>query len=118
MFSFFVVKKNSLVGSWFGNEFSLEYACVPLFVEQQVVGAGDTSDSLSLKAGNVLTWVVSISNVSTEVWSVMGAFVWAFEGGGWMPFRSGDTVIRSGVQTLVASFAEFQREWEAWLARG
>ena len=92
----------------FGDVFSLEETCVPFLVVQQVVWAGNTSDSLSFPAGNVLSVIAWVSNVSTEVWSEMGAFVWALEGGGWMPFISGDTVIRSGVQALVASFAEFQ----------
>ena len=45
----------------------------------------------------------------------MRAFVWAFESGGWCPSLSGDTIVLLAVQTLVASFTEFQREWEASL---
>ena len=100
----------------FSDVFSFVQTCVKFLVEQQVAWAGNTSDGLSVPAGNVLSCVMWVSNVSTEVWSVMGAFVWAFEGGGWMPFLCGNTVIGFGVQTLVAWFAEFQGEWEASLA--
>jgi len=96
--------------------FSLEQTCVPLLIVQQVAWTGNTSDSLSLEAGNVLSCIVCVSNVSSEVWSVMGAFVWAIESGGWFPWVSGDTIVVFGVQTLVAWLAEFQGEWKARLA--
>jgi len=100
----------------FGDIFSFKQACVPFLVEQQITWACDTSDSLSFEASNVLSGIVWVSNVSTEVWTEVGAFVWAFEGGGWCPWVSGDAFIRFGVQTLVAWFAEFQGEWEAGLS--
>jgi len=100
----------------FGFVFSLEQTCVPFLVVQQVVWTSNASDSLSLEAGNVLSCIVWISDVSAEMWSLMGAFVWAFESGGWCPWISGDTFIFSVVQTLVAWFAKLQGEWKARLA--
>merc|ERR1719378_371056 len=103
-------------GFWLGLVFSLVQACVPVLVEQQVGWASNTSDSLSVEAGDVLSWLMWVSNVSTEVWSTSWAFVWAGEGGGWFPWLCGDTFVFSVVQTLVASFAEFQGQWPTGLA--
>ena len=68
-----------------------------------------------MEASDVLVWVVWVFNVSTEVWSTGWAFVWASEGGSWVPFFGGDTVVVLAVQTLVAFFAEFQGQWPAGL---
>ena len=86
----------------FGLVDTVEQTGVPFLVVFQTRWTSDTSNSGSFPACNVLVWVVWVSNVSTEVWSTVGAFVWAFEGGSWMPFLSGDTVIMFVVKTLVA----------------
>ena len=100
---------------WLSEEFTFEEAGIFFLVEFQVSWACNTSNSNSLPTSNVLTRVGWISNVSTEVWSVMGTFVWAFKGGSWVPFLSGDTIISSTVQTLVTFLTEFQTQWEASL---
>ena len=101
------MKKENLV-LWLGLEFSFEQTGVPVLVEFQSFGTSDASNSLSVEASDVLVGVVWVSNVSTEVWSTGWAFVWAFEGGSWVPFFGGDTVVVFAVYTLVAFFTEFQ----------
>ena len=67
----------------FGFVFSFIQTCVPFLVEQQSSWASNTSDSGTVEASDVLVSIVWVSNVSTEMWSMVGAFVWAIEGGGW-----------------------------------
>ena len=88
--------------AWLGFVDTIEQTGVPFLVVFQTRRTSNTSNSRSFPACNVLVWVVWVSNVSTEVWSTVGAFVWAFKGGGWMPFLSGDTVIKFVVEALVA----------------
>ena len=78
---------------WLGLVDSIEETGVPFLVELQSLGAGDTSYSGTMETSDVLVWVAWVSNVSTEVWSTMGTFVWAFEGGGWCPWLGGDTIV-------------------------
>ena len=98
-----------------GLVFTIVQTGVPFLVEHQSFGASDTSDSGTVEASDILVWVVWVSNVSAEFGSTVGAFVWAFEGGGWVPFLCSNTFVFSVVQTLVAWFTEFEAQWPAGL---
>ena len=110
----FLVTRLTFSG-WLSEEFSFEETSIFFFVEFQVSWTSDTSNSNSFPASNVLSVVGRISNVSTEVWSKMWTFVWAYEGGGWVPLLGGDTFVSSTVQTLVTFLTEFQAQWETRL---
>ena len=71
-----------------------------------------------MEASDVLVWVAWVFDVSAEVGSTVGAFVWAFEGGSWVPLLCCDAFVVTVVQTLVASFAEFKAQWPACLTVG
>ena len=66
----------ALMTFWFGDVLTVVQACVPLFVEFQSCGTVDTTNCGSKPTSNVVSFVLWVSNVSTEFWSTMGAFVW------------------------------------------
>ena len=104
-----------IFSDWLGEVFSFVETSIFVFIEFQVSWTSDTSYCNSLPASNVLSRVGWISNVSIEVWSIMGTFVWTLESGSWVPFLGGNTFVFFAVQTLITILTEFQTQWPASL---
>jgi len=105
-----------VVWVWLGLVNTIKQTGIPYLVKEKTFWTTDASDSNSHPAGDVLSWVRWVLEVSAEFWALEWADVWTIECSCWCPCFSANTVIRFGVQALVASFTEFQGEWEASLA--